>query len=161
MMPHGCFPYLIMLVFCKHIMKTRSADWRCKTVLPVWPMSFCSLQHDPSPGVMLHELPAHFRINFKTLLITFKAHMGLAPSCIVEMLIPHEPVRSFRSSGGALLAVPKSKLKSKGDHTFSIRAPWLWNDLPEGDKAAESVTSFKSLLKTHFHRLALMWGCLF
>ena len=32
-------------------------------------------------------------------------------------------------------------------------APW-------GDKA-ESMTSFKSLLKTHFYILAFMWGCVF
>ena len=61
----------------------------------------------------LHWLPVPFRIDFKTLLITFKARLGLAPSYITEMLTPYEPVRSFRSSGGALLAVPKSRLKSK------------------------------------------------
>ena len=32
----------------------------------------------------------------------------------------------------------------------SIRAPPLWNGLPEVIRLTESVTSFKSLLKTHF-----------
>ncbi|KAF7644658.1 hypothetical protein LDENG_00218110 [Lucifuga dentata] len=59
------------------------------------------------------------------------AHLGLAPSYITEMLTPYEPVRSLRSSSGTLLAVPKSRLKSKGDRAFAIRAPRLWNDLSE------------------------------
>uniref|UniRef100_A0A672YDQ4 Reverse transcriptase domain-containing protein n=1 Tax=Sphaeramia orbicularis TaxID=375764 RepID=A0A672YDQ4_9TELE len=104
----------------------------------------------------LHWLPVCFRIDFKILLITFKARMGLAPSYIQEMLVDYEPARSLRSSGRGLLAVPKSRLKSKGDRAFSIRAPQLWNGLPEEIRLAESVTSFKSLLKTHFYRIAFM-----
>ena len=96
----------------------------------------------------LHWLPVRFRIDFKILLITFKARLGLAPSYVTEMLTPYEPVRSLRSSGGGLLAVPKSRLKSKGDQAFSVIAPRLWNDLPEEIRLAESVTFFKSLLKT-------------
>ena len=114
-------------------------------------------QHHITPILAsLHWLPVRFRIDFKILLITFKARRGLAPSYITDMLTPYEPARSLRSSGGALLAVPKSRLKSKGDRAFSIRAPRLWNDLPEEIRLAESVTSFKSLLKTHFYRLAFM-----
>ncbi|KAF7648716.1 hypothetical protein LDENG_00152870 [Lucifuga dentata] len=72
------------------------------------------------------------------------------------MLTPYEPVRSLRSSGGTLLAVSKSRLKSKGDRAFAIRALLLWNDLPGEIRLADSVASFKSLLKTHFYRLAFM-----
>ncbi|KAF7641396.1 hypothetical protein LDENG_00282490 [Lucifuga dentata] len=72
------------------------------------------------------------------------------------MLTPYEPVCSLSSSGGTLLAVPKSRLKSKGDRAFAIRALLLWNDLPEEIRLADSVSSFKSLLKTHFYRLAFM-----
>ncbi|KAF7641734.1 hypothetical protein LDENG_00273640 [Lucifuga dentata] len=68
------------------------------------------------------------------------------------MLTPYEPVRSLRTSGGTLVAVPKSRLKSKG----AIRALLLWNDLPEEIRLTDSVSSFKSLLKTHFYRLAFM-----
>ena len=72
----------------------------------------------------------------------------LAPSYIVEMLNPYEPVRSLRSLGGALLAVPKLRLKSKGDRAFAIRTPQLWNDVPEEIRLAETVTSFNQFLKT-------------
>ncbi|KAF7647288.1 hypothetical protein LDENG_00174150 [Lucifuga dentata] len=59
--------------------------------------------------------------------------------------------------GWTLLSVPKSRLKSKGDRAFAIRALLLWNALPEEIKLVDSVSSFKSLLKTHFYRLAFMW----
>ncbi|KAF7641110.1 hypothetical protein LDENG_00293840 [Lucifuga dentata] len=71
------------------------------------------------------------------------------------MLTPYEPVCSLISSGGTLLAVPKSRLKSKGDRAFAIRALLLWNDLPEEIMLADSVSSFKSLLKTPFIDLLL------
>jgi len=59
---------------------------------------------------------------------------------------------SLRTSAGtgSLLAIPKSRLKSKGDRAFAIRTPRLWNDLPEEIRLAESVTSFESILKAHF-----------
>ena len=49
---------------------------------------------------------------FKILLVTFKARLGLAPSHMAEMLTPYEPVRSLRSSGGALLTFLKLRLKA-------------------------------------------------
>ncbi|KAF7655041.1 hypothetical protein LDENG_00061700 [Lucifuga dentata] len=68
------------------------------------------------------------------------------------MLTPYEPVRSLTSLGGTL---PKSRLKSKGDRAFAIRALLLWNNLPEEIRLTNSVSSFKSLLKTHFIDLLL------
>ncbi len=105
----------------------------------------------------LHWLPVRFRTDFKILLITSKAPLSFASSSIEEMLIAHDHVCCLRSSV-ALLAVPKSRLESKGDCAFAIRAPRLWNDLPEEIRPAESVTSVKSSLKTHFYRLAFMWS---
>jgi len=104
----------------------------------------------------LRWLPVCFRIDFKILLITFKAFMGLAPSYMSKMLIPYEPHCSLRSSGGTFLAVLMSTLTSRGDRAFAVRAPRLLNHLPEQIRLAESVTSFKSLLKTHFYRSAFM-----
>ncbi|XP_061565199.1 uncharacterized protein LOC133419794 [Cololabis saira] len=57
--------------------------------------------------------------------------MGLAPEYIKDCLVPYEPRCSLRSSGGSLLEIPRSRLKTKGDRAFAIRAPSLWNDLPE------------------------------
>ena len=89
-------------------------------------------QHHITPILAsLHWLPVHFRIDFKILLIIFKACLGLALSYITEILTLYEAACSLRSSGGALLAVLKSRFKSKGDRAFAIRAPRLWNNLPE------------------------------
>lgn len=78
------------------------------------------------------SLSVRFKVDFKILLITFKAHRGLAPIYIAETLTPYKPVCSLRSSDGAFLAVPKSRLKSKGD-CFCHRSPsaseWpVWGD---------------------------------
>lgn len=59
------------------------------------------------------------------------------------MLTQYEPVCSLRSLGRAFLAVSKSRLISKGDSAFAIRSSWLWNNLREEIRIAESVTLFK------------------
>ena len=56
--------------------------------------------------------------------------------------------RSLCSSSKHLLTVPKSKLKTFGDHAFSVCGPKLWNDLPNNEKT--STSDFKKKLKTHF-----------
>ena len=70
----------------------------------------------------LHWLPVTFRIDFKMLLLTFNALNGLAPQYLAELLEPYVPVRSLRSSHSALLVVPKSRLLTKDDWAFAIRA---------------------------------------
>ncbi|KAF7656077.1 hypothetical protein LDENG_00046700 [Lucifuga dentata] len=71
--------------------------------------------------------------------------------------LPVHPARSLRSSGSNLLTIPNSKnLKTKGDQAFAVRAPKLWNDLPEDLRLAKSASAFKSQLNTHFYRLAFM-----
>jgi len=56
---------------------------------------------------------------------------GSAPPYICKLLRPHEPKRSLRSSGRGLLTALKSKVATKGDRAFSVRAPKLWNSLPD------------------------------
>ncbi|KAF7666859.1 hypothetical protein LDENG_00086950, partial [Lucifuga dentata] len=46
----------------------------------------------------LHWLPVNFHIDFKILLLVFKALHGLAPRYILEMLSSHQPIRPLRSS---------------------------------------------------------------
>ena len=97
----------------------------------------------------LHWLPVHKRIQFKILLLTFKALRNQAPSYITELLHPLLNRRILRStSDGLLLAVPRSRNCTYGDRAFSVAAPKLWNSLPKKLRAVESVTVFKSKLKT-------------
>ena len=67
----------------------------------------------------LHWLPVSQRIDYKILLLTFKALNGQAPSYITELLKPYVPTRNLRSSSKNLLKVPPVKLVSYGHRCFS------------------------------------------
>ena len=78
----------------------------------------------------LHWLPVCSRIEYKIALITYKTLNGDGPQYLRETLIPIQNDRRLRSVNRNLLAVPKSKLKSGGDRSFSFAAPRIWNSLP-------------------------------
>lgn len=99
----------------------------------------------------LHWLPVKGRINFKILLICYKALHGLAPQYIKSLLKQGSSVRLTRSSSSERLLPRRSRTKY-GDRCFSYAAPTLWNALPSNIKAAKSVIQFKTLLKTHLFR---------
>lgn len=92
----------------------------------------------------LHWLPVSFRIDFKILLITFKALHGVAPDYISELQSHYQAVCNLRCSEKNLWDVPTSRFKTKGDWTFAVMALWLWNDLPE------ELTPTQSGLIIHF-----------
>ena len=99
--------------------------------------------------IKLHWLPIKFRIQFKVLLLVYKALNGLAPKYIKELLVPYKPRRHLRSEAKGLLDDPRTRLKF-GDRAFSIRAPRLWNALPQHLKDYTSCQAFKKCLKTPF-----------
>ena len=98
----------------------------------------------------LHWLPVRQRVEFKTLMFTYKALNGLAPDYITELLQYTATSRPLRSSDQRLLHVPRSNLVSRGDRAFAVAAPQLWNALPLDIKTAPDLASFKKDLKTHF-----------
>lgn len=102
----------------------------------------------------LHWLPIRERIDFKVLLLTFKALHGLAPSYLTELIETYTPARSLRSQSKHLLLVPHTRLKSFGDRAFAKAAPVLWNSLPLHIRTCDSLPSFKSLLKTYLFQRA-------
>lgn len=73
--------------------------------------------------VALHQLPVSFRIDFKILLLVFKALKGLAPAYACDLLIPHESV------SWACFIILKSWLVTKGVRAFSVWAPKLRNSV--------------------------------
>ena len=104
----------------------------------------------------LHWLPVKYRINFKILLLTFKALHGIAPSYISDLIkVKHNTRYSLRSNEGVCLMHPKGRMKkSFRDRSFSMAAPTLWNNLPASLCSMSNISSFKSQLKTHLIRLA-------
>uniref|UniRef100_A0AAR2LE49 Reverse transcriptase domain-containing protein n=1 Tax=Pygocentrus nattereri TaxID=42514 RepID=A0AAR2LE49_PYGNA len=102
----------------------------------------------------LHWLPIEARINFKILTLTFKSIHNLAPPYLSELLHISTPSRSLRSSSSTHLFVPSARLVTMGNRAFSRCAPQLWNSLPPVIRNAESLLSFKSLLKTYLFKQA-------
>lgn len=78
----------------------------------------------------------------------------LLPPIPKVKLVPFRPNRSFSSSSGGFLFIPSTRLVAKGNPAFSVRDPWLWNSLLVHPTQAKSVSSFNSLLDTHFYRKA-------
>lgn len=97
----------------------------------------------------LHWLPVQSRIDFKVLILTYKAVHGLAPDCICNLVTVSTPSRSLRSAGSLTLYQPRCKLKTMGGRSFSCIAPRLWNSLPSPIRNVPSFDCFKNLLKTY------------
>ena len=100
----------------------------------------------------LHWLPVRQRIEFKLLLLVFRAVHHLCPVYLSSLVIPYTPTRTLRSADQHLLTIPRYHLERYGRRAFSVAGPTLWNALPPAIRRANSVAVFKSLLKTHFYR---------
>ena len=108
----------------------------------------------------LHWLPVKFRIDFKILLLTYKAINGLAPFYLQELISLKEACKyKLRSDCDGLLLNPvKFKtLTTLGDRSFAAAAPQLWNSLPYSIRSSPSVASFKKTLKTFLFQKAFLW----
>ncbi len=88
----------------------------------------------------LHWLPVHHRIEFNILLFVFKSINNLAPSYLSDLLYPYNPTGNLRSGDQRLVSVPRSRLKYRRDRAFAVAGP----------RSAQSLTVFKSSLKTYF-----------
>ena len=99
----------------------------------------------------LHWLPISQRIEFKFLVLIFKAFHNFAPSYLSDLLKHYTPSRSLRSgSNQSLLIIPPHlRLSTIESRTFSVVGPSLWNKLPLSIRQAPTLSAFKSRLKTH------------
>lgn len=102
----------------------------------------------------LHWLPVRYRILFKIAILTFKALVGQAPSYIRELIVQQETRYSLRSASTVTLVVPRTKQKTLGDRSFAVAAPTVWNDLPPDIRSTQTLSKFKSLVKTHYFKIA-------
>ena len=107
----------------------------------------------------LHWLPVTFCIEFKILLLVYKAIKGFAPGYIAELInIKNEGRYRLRSnSNGILLEYVNFKTyKTLGDRSFMVAAPGLWNNLPLEVRRAPNIDNFKKLLKTFLFKKAFL-----
>ena len=79
----------------------------------------------------LHWLPVQQRIEFKILLLPYKALNNMAQSYITSMFTMQGQERySLRSNASLQLKIPRTKYKTCGDRAFPVAAATLWNRLP-------------------------------
>ena len=100
----------------------------------------------------LHWLKVEFRIQYKVILMVFKALRGEAPPYIADLISVYQPSRPLRSANKLLLCVPKVRTATYGDRMFSKVAAELWNSLDHNIKAIQSINTFKGCLKTYLFR---------
>ncbi len=103
-----------------------------------------------------HPVPVKLRIDFKILLLTFKALHNKAPEYISNLITVYESRCNLRSLAhyNLLLVEPKPRLVSYGDRAFCKAAPKLWNRLPRDIRHNKSINSFKCSPKTHLIKTA-------
>jgi len=112
-------------------------------------------RHDHITPVLesLHWLPVRKRVMFKTAVLVWKCLHGVAPSYLAEHCIPVASApgrrRNLRSASTGLLQVPRART-SKGQRSFAVAGPSLWNSLPIALRRPElTLNAFKRALKTH------------
>ena len=99
----------------------------------------------------LHWLPVAERVKHKVLSLAFRAVRENRPAYLTDLIRLYCPSRSLRSADQSLLAVPGPrvvKTKRYGQRAFSYIATILWNALPRNIRETNSISSFRSSLKT-------------
>ena len=94
----------------------------------------------------LHWLRVPERIEFKIAVLTYKVVHGLAPGYLGPF------TRITDQSSRNRLIVSTSRLSTVGSRAFPVTGPQTWNNLPEDMTSAESLTTFRRLLKRHLFR---------
>jgi hypothetical protein len=104
--------------------------------------------------IRLHWLPVEYRSQYKRILYVFKALHGLAPVYVTELVNPYVPSRSLRSQlhVASFLQIPTTRTKIYGNHRFDKIESTLWNNIPLQLKTVDSLSVFKSCLRTYFFK---------
>ena len=95
----------------------------------------------------LHWLKVQERIEFKIILLVYKALNGAAPTYLSELLRYNNLSGSRTPSLQSVIAKT-----SKGERSFQCYASSIWNSLPCNIRQCANLNIFKSKLKTHLFR---------
>ena len=105
----------------------------------------CAKYDNITPALKHHHwLPVRYRIQYKIALITYKTLNDKDSHYLKELLDETPKSRSTRSNNR--LKIPRTKLKSAGDRSFSVAAPLVWNSLPVHIQNSTSVKVFKKTI---------------
>ena len=113
-------------------------------------LDLCKFCHITPALRQLHWLPVLKRIQYKILLLTFKAIHDLSPPYISELItVKPKSTYGLRSNRSTLLLPPTQKMLPTLDAcSFAAAAPALWNKLPAHIRNVASLNSFKKSIKT-------------
>jgi len=98
----------------------------------------------------LHWLPVPRRIEYKNAVLTYQCISKQAPSYLCNLLQIRQSLYNFRSSSSVVLNTPRSRTNI-GSEGFSVTAPKCWNRLPNLVRSVNTLSTFKSQLKTHLY----------
>ena len=101
----------------------------------------------------LHWLPVEQRINYKLVVLTFKTQQTSSPQYLNKHISLRTSARNTRSSSVPLLCMPFRRT-SFARRSFSTAPPLTWNSLPPAVLNCDSLSTFKSRLKTHLFSTA-------
>ena len=90
----------------------------------------------------LRWLPVSFRIEYKVLILTFKALHGHASPYILDFIRTRERTNYNLRSSSQLLLQPYNATKTKktlGDRAFQVASLGLWNGLPNDIRNAKTM----------------------
>ena len=99
----------------------------------------------------LHWLPVCFWVQFKVLVITFKALHGMGPGYLKDRLVPIRSTCPTQACKEGMLRTRSTKefhLVGSWRRAFSAVAPALWNILLPKVRQAPSLLDFRRQLKT-------------
>ena len=107
----------------------------------------------------LHWLPVKYCIQYKLTMLAFRHFNSTLPPYLSSSLCTYQPSCSLRSLTERLLKIPKTNLKTFGEHSFCYIASTVWNLLPADLRASPSLPIFKVNLKMHFFCQAFQLIC--
>ena len=102
--------------------------------------------------IKLHWLPVKARIEFKAAVLCYKCVNKIAPPYMQKMLEIYVPSRNLRSQSKLLLKTKRSAYVKIGGRAFANYGPTIWNNLPQEIRLCNTITKFKSQLKTHLFK---------
>ena len=98
----------------------------------------------------LHWLSVPDRISYKVSSLTLSSLYHIGPLYLSDKLQIYTPSRHLRSSlDDRQLRPPRFRTSTYGERSFSFQAPKTWSGLPVTLRHTDSLSSFKSGLKTH------------
>jgi len=162
--PFKCSNFVLLLLFCgsglvvytghesKYMLNSTMVPLKRSTVEKVVNRQVLNVTLTTGTGSFYS-----YRIKFKLALMMFTIHTRQCPDylCSSVQACSSDPAR-IRLHSATSINYSVSRTRTKfGDRAFSVAGPVVWSSIPAAVREAETVSSFKRKLKTHFFLCAL------